>query len=174
MPCGGVTPPMAKRSMKGYKKLQIADSLTIGVLTSGDVISEALPTVLTQDRRISSVELLWAARGFTPGEGPIDAGVAHSDYSAAEIEECLEATGSWSDTDKVAAEQANRLVRRIVTFANEVAEQVANDGKPIKTKLNWRIPDGSTLQVWARNRSGATIATGGVIALDGHANSFTV
>ncbi len=174
MPCGGVTPPMAKKSMKGYKKLQIADVLTLGVLASGDVISEALPTVLTQDRRISSVDLLWGVRGLTAGEGPIDAGVAHSDYSAAEIEECLEATGSWSDTDKVAAEQANRLVCRIVTFSGEVAEEVANDGKPIKTKLNWRIPDGSTLQTWTRNRSGATLTTGGVVVLDGHANSFTV
>ncbi len=165
---------MVKKSMKGYKKLQIADALTLGALASGDVVSEALPSVLTQDRRISSVQLLWGVRGLTAGEGPIDAGVAHGDYSAAEIEECLEATGSWSDTDKVAGEQANRLVRRIVTFSGEAADEVANDGKPIKTKLNWRIPDGSTLTVWCRNRSGAVLTTGGVIVADGHANSFTV
>ncbi len=54
--------------------------------------------------RISSVEAVYGINGWTAGTnvGPFLFGVAHSDYSAAEIEAFIESAGSWDIGDKLA------------------------------------------------------------------------
>ncbi len=98
-------------------------------------------------------------------------GVAHSDYTAAEIEEALEGTGGIDLGDKIGQERANRLVREIGAFANtpQVSGGVGvNDGRPIKTRLNWKISIGDTLVLWARNASGVVFVTGSAIGATGN------
>ncbi len=98
-------------------------------------------------------------------------GVAHGDYSAAEIEECLEAGGAMDIGDKIAREQANRLVREIGTIngsAQSAGEGLTfNDGKPVKTKLNWLMGEGDPLQMWVRNNSATVYTTGSQLTIAG-------
>ncbi len=128
-------------------------------------------TVGTSDRsfRLLSYNTMWGLRGQTPGEGPIVVGYAHDDYSVTEIKEALEAEATMTTANKVAGEQANRLVRKVGTFPGADEDEVLNDGKPIRTRLNWAIPLGSNISVFAWNRSGATLTTGAVLSCQGDA-----
>lgn len=160
------------RMMRGYRKLPFSDLLAGGTLASEDVTAAAWVEVMTETRLISTIDFLLGWRDFTPGNGPIEVGIAHSDYSAAEIEEALESTGSWDEGDLVAQEQAARKVRRLGILAIDSADGVWNDGRRGKVRLNWRIDTGDTLQTWIRNRAGAPLITGGEVTLDGWVNSW--
>ncbi len=163
--------PIRKRRMRGYRKLPVDAEALGGTVAADDVTATLFTPVMTEERRITSAELTWTWEGVTAGNGPIVVGLAHSDYSAAEIEECLEAAGAWDEGDKVAQEQANRLVRVVGTFGDGTVAQELNDGKPVKTKLNWLIATGDTLQIFIWNR-GDVLDTGSEVAASGHLNSF--
>ncbi len=119
-----------------------------------------------------SIDLSWsiADLGATQDDGQ-EFGVAHSDYSAAEIEECLEAAGAIDQGDKIAMERANRLVRSIGQFQGAPgtgAGKSFNNGLPKKTKLNWYIGIGDTISAWIRNGSGAVYTTGASLVPQGN------
>ncbi len=101
-------------------------------------------------------------------------GIAHSDYSDAEIQAVIDQTLSWNEGDKVGQEVAKRLVRRIGQFGqpgDSLAPVVLNDGKEIKTKLNWILLQGQTLKLWAYNLgTGAVATTTPIVTAQGHAN----
>lgn len=141
----------------GYRKLPFTATTAAGTVNADDVTSTAIGATLTEERRILSMQASHSMRGITAGDGPVAYGVAHSDYTAAEIEECLEALGAWDEGDLVAQEQSNRLVRQIGTFTE--AEPTLNEGRPVKTRLNWLIASGDTLQFWILN-GGIQMTTG--------------
>ena len=162
---------MAKHIRRGRRRrkryLQIQDSMVVGALVAGDVVSEDL-----SDTVDDKVFALWfkgtvALSGNTAGEGPLQVGLAHSDYSSAEIEEALEAVGNWDEGDLVAREQGARRVRRIGQFLGLDAVEVLNDGKPLFQKMMFSLENGITLKTWARNNTGATRTTGGNVRFDG-------
>ncbi len=151
-----------KRRYKGYRRLPFTVTILGGTTAADDVTALNLTEVFTEERRILSIEASWALQGETAGDGPWSVGMAHSDYSAAEIEECLEAVGSWDEGDKVAQEQAKRLVRQVGILTEE--ETALNEGQPIKTRLNWRVATGDSLKFWLRNR-GIQLTTGSEITV---------
>ncbi len=112
---------------------------------------------------------------LTNPQGPIVFGVAHSDYTDAEIEEVIENTASWDEGNKVQQEVAKRLVRTIGTMVGTelagVSDVKFNKGVPVKTKLNWILTTGDTLRLWGYNKSdGALSGTAPIIRANGHAN----
>ncbi len=142
-------------------------SVVGGTTANGAVAAGAISN--TVDDRVWAMSLsgTFGSRSVTPGEGPIVIGVAHSDYSAAEIEECLEAQASWDQSDLVARERARRKVRTIGIFANEAAANTLFDGREKKVKLGFMLEPGMTLDFWIWNKSGATLTTGGIYQCDG-------
>ncbi len=156
-----------KKNRRPLRVLPFSVSAAAGALANGDVVSTAISDTVDEKMWLASMDAIHAARDFTAGEGPIVVGVAHSDYSAAEIEECLEAQASWDASDLVAREQARRKVRTIGTFPNVASGEVLNDGKEIRTKLGWIAEAGMTLQFWTWNKSGAALTTGGIAEHDG-------
>ncbi len=155
---------MAKR---GIRRAAIAESLPLLTLASLDVLGETIVGVVDKPTRVMSVDCLFALNGMTALEGPVDVGLAHSDYTDAEIEECLEAVGSWSSDDKVANERSNRLVRRVGQLDAEHDE--LNDGEPVRVRLNWGLASGSTIRYWARNVGSAALTTGSILTFNGDA-----
>ncbi len=161
---------MVKHRRRRRQKLifaQVIAPFTVGTPADGAVIKQDFPNSVNDTRLAISLKTVVSIRGLAVGEGPIEIGVAHSDYSAAEIEEALESAGNWDLGDKVAQEQANRRVRRIGEFQVITADEVLNDGKPIYTKLNWKLNEGDTLSTWIRNAAGLILTTGGLAALKG-------
>ncbi len=150
--------------------VRITGSVAVGALASGDVISGAFTTASVESYRLKSINLSYS---WTEIQALIDDGfefgVAHSDYTAAEIEECLEATEAIDLGDKIAQEKTNRLVRTIgrINSGNLVTagsgSSQFNDGRLRKTKLNWLMTTGKTLNIWVRNSSGVIWTTGSFV-----------
>ncbi len=125
---------------------------------------------------LSSVRAAWTLSKFSPavGIGPIQVGLAHSDYSASEIEAWIENTGSWKQGDLINQEVAQRRIRSVGIFETpaDAGDSVTlNDGKPIRTKLGWILTTGQTVDVWAYNLGTAAVATTDpAVHLQGKAN----
>ncbi len=99
------------------------------------------------------------------GDGPITVGYAHGDYTVTEIKECIEAQGSINPSDKIANERANRLVR--IVGAITPSRTTLNDGKPIKTRLNWLVNPSTNVDIFAYNDNQNGMTTGSVMHYTG-------
>lgn len=125
---------------------------------------------------VSSVVATYTLTAVTPviGQGPMICGLAHSDYTTGEIEAYLENDGSWNEGDLVAKEISGRKIRRVGAFDvadDQVDGFTLNDGKPIKTKLNWILLQGQSLESWVYNAGLVSfITTTPTLTINGHAN----
>ncbi len=160
---------MAKRGRGGRKiYLQMEHSISLGALAAADVAKGDFTQ--TVDHKVYALwaKGSWRVDGATAAEGPINVGFAHNDYTAAEIEECIESTASWDAGDKVAQEQRRRKVRHVGALewqANTAAAM--QDGKEQYTVLKFMVEEGQTIATWARTRTllttGITLTFSGII-----------
>ncbi len=154
------------------RKVLINSSMSPGALATLDVAAGLVTDAVVNSMRFMSLNCsyTWADIQADIDDGMVF-GVAHGDYTAAEIEECLESFASISPGNKIAQEQAGRLVRSIGTISS--AGQAAgggvsfNDGKRIKTRLNWLMVPGDRLNLWVRNSSGVVWTTGSGLLIAG-------
>ncbi len=165
----GKSKPKRRKWDDRLRVVPLIQQKSIGTLADVTLVLAVASQTTDEDYRVLSTKCTWTARDLTAGEGPLDVGWCHSDYSQAEVEECIEATASWLRNDKVANEQANRLVRRVGSFSGVGTHEVLNDGKPIHTKLNWRIGEDQFLHYYVYNHSGAPMTTGAEIGIQGTA-----
>ncbi len=160
---------MAKKSSKGrrfnLRRVRVTPERALATLASDTAIVNALAANAVSSYRATSVKATWSVIGLTAGEGPITVGLAHDDYSLTEIKECLEAAASIDPGDKIAQEQANRLVRVVGVCSVEAPS--LNDGKPISTKLNWLIGVGHSINMFAYNEFTGALTTGAVLNMQG-------
>ncbi len=162
--------------MGRYIRGTIDEVLDLGTLAASDAILAAFDEVVNERTLVSSIVVRYSMTNFTAaaGKGPILVGIAHSDYDAPQIEAWIETTGSWDEGNKTEQEVNKRLIRRVGIFEipSSLAESsVLNDGKAIKTKMNWILNQGQTLSVWAYNLgTGALATTDPRIDVQGHAN----
>ncbi len=159
-----------KRSRKTrLTYLQVNTQFPLLALAANDLNKQDFPA--TVDSKVFAVwsKLVWSLRNNTVGEGPVEFGLAHSDYDAAEIEEWNENSTMWDAGDKVSQELRRRKCRCIGEFSGGEANIVANDEKPIFTKLMFVIQIGETLSLWARTdellTTGAILSCKGIIAV---------
>ncbi len=171
-------PKRRRRKMGRYIRGSVDESLALGTLAAKTVIAGNFDETVNERTLVSSVVARWAMINFTPGtlDGPILCGVAHSDYTDAEIEEWIENTGSWDEGDLVNQEIGGRKIRRVGIFDTPAAATqaaVLNDGKAIKTKLNWILLQGQTLKHWFYNLGTSALATTDPeCSTQGHVNLF--
>ncbi len=159
---------MAKHRRGGrIRYLQMNVSQTVGALAAGDVVKTDQANTI--DDRVYALwaKGVWSLQGNTAGEGPMMVGFSHSDYTAAEVEEALEAGGSWDSGNKVANEQSNRKVRRVGEFDGLATEEKLIEGRSLFRKLGFYIEDGKTLACWTRNQDADARTAGGSINFNG-------
>lgn len=175
---------MTKRRRRGrrkpnfskYIKGQISIDMDLGTLAGNTGTRSAVPDVVIEKARVSSIVCTYTMGQVTPGNdiGPVAVLVAHSDYTLAEIEEWLEASESWSQTDLVAKEVADRRIKLVGMFEtpDSASDTVTlNEGKPIKTKLNWQLYTGQGLAFVGYNTGSSAFATTDPdVHFRGHAN----
>ncbi len=159
-----------RRYNANFVVIRFQASLPLSTLASNTVLLTSLFGGQLNDRavRLVSIDGYWAIRGATAGEGPIMVGVSHSDYSVAEIKECL-VSNALDTGDMIAVEQSRRLVREAGQFGNLGTNEVLNDGRPKRTKVGITTPVGFDYSVWAWNKSGAVLTTGQVLEVSGKA-----
>ncbi len=145
-----------------YSLRPVRFAAAVALLTTGNnvVVGNGLTGAADGPYRMITVIGTWALRGLTAGEGPITVGYAHSNYTVTEIKESIESGTAISIGLKVEQERANRLVRIVGTFPGNDTEEALNHGEPIKTRLNWAIPVGVEVDIFAYNDSGGTLTTG--------------
>jgi len=153
--------PGRRGRSKNFFVSKVTATLSLGALTSGTVVAAALLD-LVQDAYLISTDLSWSIGDNTAGEGSIQVGLANSVLSVAEIVEALDASPNAQD-DRVAIERSNRPVRHTGQFPGAVEGEVLNNGDLLRTKLKMVVTSARDLQVWARNTSGATLTTGGIV-----------
>ncbi len=152
--------------------VRVNAKVAAGALATLDVAIGDITAAGTDPFRIMSIKASysWLDQGAVIDDG-FDFGVAHGDYTAAEIEECLEAQAAIDRGDKIALEQSNRLVRQIgsIQSANDgvTSSTVFADGRKVSTKLNWYMATGDKLKGWIRNNSGVVWTTGGSLGVAG-------
>ncbi len=167
-----------RRPMGRYIRGNVDEEVAATALAPKDVVSAIFDETVNERTLVSSIVATYAMGNFTAiaNCGPIVVGVAHSDYNDAEIEEFLEDTGQWNEGDLIAREKGARKIRQIGSFDTPQAVEdavVLNDGKAIKTKLNWILLQGQTLRLWVYNSGSAAVATTApAITANGHANLF--
>ncbi len=137
--------------------------LSLSTLAAKTAVGAVTNTV-SDACRVSSIRAGYTLSDMTPvaNAGPIAVYVAHSDYTAAEVEGFIEAASAWDLGDKIAKEVRSRLVRLIGVFdipSNATESSRLNEGRPIKTRLNWLLADGDGLKFIAYNMGVAALAT---------------
>ncbi len=152
-----------------YIKGSIDEEHVLTSLASNDVSISTPAEVVNERTLISSIVATYDLKNFTAAEGPVQFGLAHSDYTAAEIEEYLENTGSWNEGSKIEQERADRKIRRVGVMTGLLTDEKHADGRPVKTKLNWILLQGQTVSIWSWNKGGGTL-TSGTLVMAGHAN----
>ncbi len=147
------------------RRVRITPELPLLTLASDTALVVATVPNSPNRYRAMSIKATWALRGLGASDGPITVGLAHSGYSVGQIKEAIEAASAIDQGDKIAQEQANRLVR-IVGILSDTSDQL-NDGQIISTKLNWLIGIGDAVVVFAYNEDVAALATGSVLNVAG-------
>ncbi len=176
---------LAKRGKRGgsrrrrrYLRGKILQDCDLGALATKSLVSCVSSEVASERLFVTSVDLSWALKDLivVADDGPVIVGIAHSDYSAAEIEAVIENAGSWSEGDLIAQEIAKRKIRIVGQFEQTSAGAqgsqtfVLNEGQPIHTKLNWVLNTGAGLDFFAYNNGDDALTTGGALSIAGHAN----
>ncbi len=158
--------------MKGSIDLE----LTLTTLAGKTPASAVTAQNVVDTTRCSSIRCVYTLQDWTPikDAGPIVVGVAHPDYTNAEVEAWIENTGSWDIGNLVQKEVSARRIRLIGVFDIPTGPNDATrlkDGMPVVTKLNWILAEGDGLRFWAYNQGSAAIATTAPnVQIQGHAN----
>ncbi len=156
-----------RRRQFNLRKVKFSPSLALSTLGSVTALVANYFGAADGAYRIMSISATYSMEDHVGAEGPILVGVSHGDYTVTEIKEFIESGSSISVGDKIQSERANRLIRHIGTFSGISNAETLNDGRPIKTKLNWLIPIGKTLNVWYYNDSINALSTGTVMKANG-------
>ncbi len=167
------------RNFSRYLKGRVEVKMSVGTLAAVTGKVQVFDDTVTTEMRVSSLEATYSLETFVAasGDGPLHVGIAHSDYDLAEIEQWIESTTGWDEGDLIGKEIMQRKIRQIGTFRgldNTSSIVVLNDGRPIKTKLNWLLTEGDTLDLWIYNAGSGAIGGDPALNCSGHVNLWGV
>ncbi len=145
------------------RPVRVSNEDALGTLGAGIAVTASMTGAANTPYRCKSVTASWVITGSTAAEGPVTVGYAHSDYTQTEIKECLEAFASVDQGDKIARERTSRLVRIVGTISLGSGANRLNNGMPVKTKLNWLINIGDSVNIFSFNENTSTALTTGAI-----------
>ncbi len=157
-----------RRRRRGGRLVALPFNTQLALSTLGDetIVEVDLTTVLAEDFFAISCDLAVSVDGNTTTENPLEFGVAHGDYTVAELKEYVNANLT-DPSDKIAQEHSRRLVRRFGTFSATDVNWSPNNGMEKRIPLRFSIGDGKSLIGWCMNHSGAGMNTGTIITFTG-------
>ncbi len=168
-----------RRKFRRYIKGILDELMVPATLAARTLAATNTDETVNERTFVSSIVARWSIDNMTPlaNAGPLMVGIAHGDYTAAEIEQFIENTGSWDEGDLVNQEVAKRKIKIVGVFADQegttsLSIMVLNNGKPIKTKCKWVLNQGTGLKTWVYNLGSVDISGTSApnIHVEGHAN----
>ncbi len=154
-----------RRRRRKYIAGLIDHDMELSTLAANTLIAEPLADTVDTPTWISSIDAVYTLNDFTAAgdDGPIAVGWAHTDYTDAEIEEWFENSGNWSENSLVEQEVGQRKCRLVGIFprtATQSQDWVAlEQGRPVKTKIGWKLTKGFGMRLWAYNMGDSALAT---------------
>ncbi len=155
-----------KKGRYSLRRVRITPELALATLASDTALVTSLTGNSTILYRCISIEMAWTWINQSVGDGPLAVGYAHNDYTVGEIKEAIESATAISPSDKIAQEKNNRLVR-IIGHLNDFDGQL-NGGIPVKTRLNWKITVGKSVNMFVYNENIGSLTTGSVVHASGN------
>ncbi len=138
-----------RASMGPYIRGNIEEDFSIGTLAANTGAVQANTDTVNGRTWLSSIVATWSLSGATKADnvGPLECGIAHSDYTLAEIAEWIQLSTGWDAGDLVSREIQNRKIRRVGVFSQigsggVGSTDVLGEAGPIKTKLGWMLEQG--------------------------------
>ncbi len=159
-------PRRRKRSNKNFVALPFNTQIALATLADETVLTSALLSAFGEDFFCISADISLALDNVALSEVPVEVGLAHGDYTAAEIKEYVNANLTDPD-DKIAQEHSRRQIRRIGLFGVNAENQVLNHGDQQRIKLRFSIGDTKELKLWIMNHTGAAMTTGAIVTAVG-------
>ncbi len=145
-------------------------SPALGALAFQDLVSIGNVLTLQDDFRILKSIISANIVGLTSGEGSnLIFGMANGELTAAEIEECIEATGPVDRNDRLAQERAERQVRVLGVSGpidNSTTRKIIGEGgSPVLIdKFPWTYSNPEGWQFFLYNL-GITLTTGATLEM---------
>ncbi len=162
-----------KRGRRRRQKLlagRFDEELALTTLASDTATTVEFADTVNERTYAISMDVQVQLDNLTVGEGPIEVGIAHSDYTAAEIEAYLENAGSWNEGDLVSQEVGRRKIRSFGTIFGAGAlggQPVLNDGKPMRVRLGFLLLQGQGLEMFVYNHGEGALTTGSRVKISG-------
>ncbi len=157
-----------------FRAVRIVKGFSVTALAAAGLLSSDLLIASDAKYRLSSIVCRYTWQDIAATiDGGLVFGIAHGDYTDTEILEFINASTSLQQGDMVANERAQRRIRIIGSIqGSDVVDGEAsyNLGRPVKTKLNWEIPIGTTVSVWIHNGSATIWSIGSDFFTIGQAN----
>ncbi len=142
--------------VRKFEKNLTLSTLGGDTVLKGDIFDDAL----NSDEYFISADVYMMKTGGTAGEGPLQVGCAHNDYTVGEILEALVNDAGANSNDLIPQEQGRRRVRTWGFFPGLVAGEVLNNGIKSRQKIKFPIGDGANLAMYVMNNSGSSLTTG--------------
>lgn len=156
-----------RRSDPKFRARGNSASVTVGALAAGSVATGPTDSFERHGYFISA-DLTVAKRSGTAGEGPLHVYLAHSDYTAAEIQEFIDNADGFGETDDlIAKEKSRRLIRYVGAFPGVDPDEVLNDGRPVRIRGRFRVGAGDAVNLAVYNTAGAQLTTGTIVTCRG-------
>ena len=157
------------RGNRGFFAKKFNFALGMGTLADITSIVADIGGNFDEDAYIISIDALWQLRNNTVGEGPLEVGFCHGVYTQVEVDEWQEQSSDFSSphVNPLLQETQRRKIRTAGSFSGNAAEEVLNNGMPIRTKMKFTIADGESIRMWAYNRAGSTRTTGADVIVSG-------
>ncbi len=162
--------------MGRYIRGRVHEDIGLTTLAAATLVGVPFDSTVNERTYVSSLVGIWTLTQLTPATdvGPIMVGVAHGDYTDAEVEAFVELAGSWNEGNLTAQEIGQRRIRVVGIFkqpASATQAMTLNEGRSIRTKLGWILLQGQTLRLWAYNLGTQPVATTVPdLDLEGHVN----
>ncbi len=160
----------SRRGKRRYVLVAQGDSeIALATLAAQTAITAAFQANADRPIFVISADGIWTVKDLTVADGPIVVGWCHSDYTVTEIKEYLEGNTGFTRASMTEREIQTRKIRVAgIISSNEGTgtDAVLNDGKPIRTKLGWSQPAGTTINMFAYNK-GTDLTTGAELQVTG-------
>ena len=159
------TSPRRKRRDSAFVVLKVNATLGLSTLANATVLMGSLLDI-ADDVYLISADLVWSIFDQTPGEGPLNVGIASSNLSVTQVKEAIEASPT-SRGDRIALEKSGRPVRQAGIFTGIADSESLNNGNEVRTKLRFRLDQAQTLNTYVFNQSDSSLTTGTKMTVTG-------
>ncbi len=155
-----------RRFRRRLRVIRVNTKILLSTLADKTMITGDLIGSVAEEVFILSADLMVSMTGHTAGEGPLQVGIAHGDYTVTELKEWFESTDVLNG-DKIEEEESRRLSRDIGVLSGVGTDEAMNDGKPRRVKMKFRVSDGESLNGWVYNNAGGALSTGTGVTITG-------